>query len=87
MNLKSRKISLDLPFFSSLLEVISPFDKDVRLTATTQANGNYSVLVPVDGQYVVYASKPGFRVQSLVVVMMSRGPTYRADFKLARFRL
>jgi hypothetical protein len=72
------------PLEGAHVEIISPFDKDVRLTATTQANGHYSVVVPVGGQYVLYASKPGFRAQSKVVVMC-HGATERANLKLAMF--
>jgi len=65
------------------LTVLNPFNSRLIKNAKTDSTGRYGVEFDNGGQYVVYASKPGFLASSSSVVLPS-APPRRAElnFKL-----
>jgi hypothetical protein len=73
------------PIAGATIVVVSPFDVRVSLRTLTGADGRYKLGLPRAGQYVVYASKEGFQVQTKAIITNCQ-PT-PLDFKLSRFHL
>ena len=75
--------SANKPLEGAIVVMESPFDRTVTEGVTTQAGGRYVIRVPRPGQYVLYASKEGFR--ALAKVVSADGERTRTNFILPAF--
>jgi hypothetical protein len=62
------------PIGDATVTVINAFNRRLIATVKTASDGRYKVEFKNGGQYVVYASKPGFLVSAAAVVLPSASP-------------
>lgn len=62
------------PLSGSTVSVSSAFNERLNLHATTDREGHYKVDAYYPGQYLAYASKPGFKVSATVLVIAPKAP-------------
>jgi hypothetical protein len=73
------------PLEGASVVVASPFNKAIIQRVSTSADGRYSIRLPWPGQYVVYASKEGFKAVARILVADGQGTD--SDFSLPVFSI
>ncbi len=68
------KQASDLPLSGASIVVVRPFDQEIIIKTKTDDLGKYDLQVNDPGQYVLYASKPGFRVRAIDIVVKPTVP-------------
>jgi Carboxypeptidase regulatory-like domain len=68
-----------------VVTAINAFDGDVKFRGITQADGQYIIKGVEWGQYVIYASKPGFTAQTATVSFSAKLSNQKSEvnFKLS----
>ena len=57
------------PVVGATVTIISAFNSEIRVQAEADSSGRFKLQVPEPGQYVLYASMPGFAVAANVVTI------------------
>jgi hypothetical protein len=73
------------PLGGALAVLSSPFDKNVIERFSTRADGRYCIAIPRHGQYVLYASKEGYKAVARTI--LADTDRTESNFALPEFHL
>jgi hypothetical protein len=73
------------PLSDVTVKAISAFTQEVQIVTTTDSAGRYALTIPIEGQFIILASKPGFMTS--VSPVLARGGKRTLNLSLPPLRL
>lgn len=73
----------DGPIENASVTIVNAFNRNLAYSVSTQRNGYYRALVDYPGQYIISASKPGFAVKTVALVLSASLPRVPRTAELA----
>ena len=73
------------PLSDVTVKAVSAFTQEVQIVTTTDSAGRYALTIPIEGQFLIQVSKPGFMTS--VIPVLARGGKRTLNFSLSPLHL